>query len=146
MCQGFSTMVLFEFTDSSVRMFNDMDQTWCPMLLYFLLYGCTWKKKKKKKNVENEWEILRMCEIDVWRLAIFLNPVMHRDDSDLWPHVGGERSISNLRKFKVLGQNYLAGFLASPRALWSYKARYVAALLNRWVQKPAWPVNNNGMV
>ena len=27
-------------------MFNDMDQTRCPMLLYFLLYGCTWKKKK----------------------------------------------------------------------------------------------------
>ena len=34
LCWGFST-------DSSVRMFNDMDQTWCPMLLYFLLYGCT---------------------------------------------------------------------------------------------------------
>ena len=28
---------------SSVRMFNDMDQTRCPMLLY---YGCTWNKKK----------------------------------------------------------------------------------------------------
>ena len=34
---------LNKFTDSS--MFNDMDQTRCPMLLYFLLYGCTWKKK-----------------------------------------------------------------------------------------------------
>ena len=29
---------------------------------------------------------------------------------------------------------------ATWRALWSYKARYVAALLNRWVQKPAGPV------
>ena len=29
------------FTDSSVGMFNDMDKTRCPMLLYFLLYGCT---------------------------------------------------------------------------------------------------------
>ena len=26
-------------------MFDDMDQTQCPMLLYFLLYGCTWEKK-----------------------------------------------------------------------------------------------------
>ena len=41
--KGFSTIVLFEFTDSSVRMFNDMDQTRCPMLL---LYGCTCYNRK----------------------------------------------------------------------------------------------------
>ena len=33
-----------------------------------------------------------------------------------------------LPTWKIFGQNYLAGFLAPPRA---YKASYVAALLNR---------------
>ena len=42
-------MVQYYCAYSSVRKFNDMDQTRCPMLLHFLLYGCTWKKKKKKK-------------------------------------------------------------------------------------------------
>ena len=31
-------------------MFNDMDQSRCPMLLYFLLYGCTWKKKNAQHS------------------------------------------------------------------------------------------------
>ena len=38
-----------KFTDSSVRMF---DQTQCPMLLYFLLYGCTcYQQYGKKKDL-----------------------------------------------------------------------------------------------
>ena len=34
-------MVQYYCAYSSVRKFNDMDQTRCPMHLYFLLYGCT---------------------------------------------------------------------------------------------------------
>ena len=29
-----------------------------------------------KFHVENEWEISRMCEIDVWRLAIFFCKIL----------------------------------------------------------------------
>ena len=39
-------------------MFNDMDQTQSPMLLYFLLYGCTCKKKKKKAYVKKAYYAL----------------------------------------------------------------------------------------
>ena len=46
LCWGFSTIVLT--AHESVRMFNDMEQTRCPMLLYFLWYNCTWKKNNKK--------------------------------------------------------------------------------------------------
>ena len=52
-CAEGSTLLCFSlntFTDSSVRMFNDLDQTRCPMLLYFLLYGFTWKKKLPSKS------------------------------------------------------------------------------------------------
>ena len=55
---------------------------------------------------------------------------MHRDDSDLRPHVGGERSTSDLEKF------WIEIILM---VLWlhkSYKAKYVAAPLNRQVLEP----------
>ena len=37
---------------SSVRKFNDMDQTRCPMLLYFLLYGALVTNSMEKKEKE----------------------------------------------------------------------------------------------
>ena len=42
-------LVIPQFTDSSVRMFNDMDQTRCLMLLLPIVW-LHFKKKKKKIN------------------------------------------------------------------------------------------------